>query len=108
MVEQVVSIDDTFASLADPIRRDIIERLNESELSVNEIALEYDISLAAISKHLKVLAAANLVKKRREGKYIMVQTNASALVEAQNYLASFFGSDGFVSSRAVPYREHQG
>lgn len=91
MVEYNPSIDDKFAALADPTRRDIIERLRDIQLSVNEIALEYDISIAAISKHLTLLADAGLVAKRRQGKFVMVHTNLQALAEVEAYLAQLRG-----------------
>lgn len=89
MVEYANTIDDIFSALADPVRRDILERTCDGELTVNQIALEYDMSLAAISKHLKVLDQAGLVIKRREGRYIYVRTASAGLNEAAAYLAGF-------------------
>ena len=50
-----------FAALADPTRRDIVARLTEQDATVGEIAAPYDVSLQAVSKHLKVLEEAGLV-----------------------------------------------
>ena len=62
--------DDTlslvFAALADPIRRDMVARLTDGDAGVSELAEPYDVSLQAVSKHLKVLEEAGLVSRRRE------------------------------------------
>ena len=55
-----------FAALADPTRRDIVARLTEQDATVGEIAAPYDVSLQAVSKHLKVLEDAGLVTRTRE------------------------------------------
>ncbi len=55
-----------FAALADPTRRDIVARLTVSDVTVGEIAEPYDVSLQAVSKHLKVLEDAGLVSRTRE------------------------------------------
>lgn len=89
MVEQTFELDSIFQSLADPIRRDILRRVAQCELSVNELAARYDVSLAAVSKHLKVLERARLVHKRREGKQYKVTAAAGALKEADAYLDQY-------------------
>ena len=55
-----------FAALADPTRRDIVARLTEQDATVGEIAAPYDVSLQAVSKHLKVLEDAGLVTRSRD------------------------------------------
>jgi DNA-binding transcriptional ArsR family regulator len=55
-----------FSALADPIRRDMVARLASADATVNELAAPYDVSLQAVSKHLKVLEAAGLVSRSRE------------------------------------------
>src|SRR3546814_1067884 len=89
MVEYTLGIDNIFSALADPIRRDILERTTEGELTVNQIALEYDISLAAISKHLKVLLAAGLINKRKDGRYNFVSARTEGMREAATYLKQY-------------------
>lgn len=89
MVEYTLSLDTVFDSLADPTRRDILERVAKAELSVSEIALPYDMSLAAISKHVKILERAKLIVKRRRGKEQLVSMNASGLADADNYLQRY-------------------
>ncbi|MBI5309954.1 MAG: winged helix-turn-helix transcriptional regulator [Actinobacteria bacterium] len=86
MVEYAAQLDDVFGSLADPTRRDILRRVATKELSVNEIAGPYDISLAAVSKHLKVLERAKLVIKRRRGKQQFVSLSPGAFIGADAYL----------------------
>lgn len=82
-------LDTTFHSLADPTRRDILRRLAAQELSVGELAEKYDVSFAAISKHLKVLEKATLVYKRKEGRKYMVALAPQALKDADEYLQQY-------------------
>lgn len=83
------TLDTIFSSLADPIRRDILQRVSQDELSVSEIALPYDMSLAAVSKHLKILEQAKLIIKRRKGKQQLVRADATGIKEVQNYLEQY-------------------
>lgn len=89
MVEYALQLDFTFHSLSDPIRRDILRRLLRQEFSVGELAKKYDVSFAAISKHIKVLERAKLVQKRREGKKYMVAIVPETLHEADEYLQQY-------------------
>lgn len=86
MVEHTINLDAVFFSLADPTRRDILRRVSESELSVGEIAQHYQLTFAAISKHLKVLEKATLVIKRRRGKEQMVRLAPQVFMSAAEYL----------------------
>lgn len=81
-----MKLDTVFGSLADPTRRDILQRLTRCELSVSEIANPYDMSLAAVSKHLKIMEKAGLVIKRRKGKQHIVRLAPRTLHEATDYL----------------------
>ena len=69
----------TFAALADPTRRAILARLAAGESSVLEIAKPFDISLPAVSKHLKVLERAGLVERGREAQWRPCRLQASPL-----------------------------
>lgn len=89
MVEYISELDLTFASLADPIRRDILERVARAEHSVGELVKQYEVSFAAISKHLKVLERAKLIIKRKEGKKQMVTLAPGALQTADEYLEQY-------------------
>jgi|tagenome__1003787_1003787.scaffolds.fasta_scaffold19841915_2 DNA-binding transcriptional ArsR family regulator len=87
MVERSTqSLDAVFGSLADPIRRDILTRVSSTPLSVNDIAAPYDVSLAAVSKHLKVLERAELVIKERRGKQQFVRLAPEGIKTANDYL----------------------
>lgn len=86
MVECTRSLDSIFGSLADPTRRDILRRVAKKELSVSEVAQPYDLTLAAISKHLKILENAKLIIKRRRGKQQLVQLAPHAFKDAAEYL----------------------
>ena len=81
-----INLDTVFASLADPTRRDIIRRISNKPLSVTEIAEKYSLTLAGISKHLKVLENAKLVIKKRKGKQQIVELSPQAFSAAFNYL----------------------
>ena len=89
MVEYTSTIDTIFSALSDPIRRDILERTADGELTVNQIALEYDVSLAAISKHLKVLFDAGLVNRRKDGRYMFIGARSEGMREAAKYLKQY-------------------
>jgi len=89
MVEYHARLDTIFGSLADTTRRDILRRVAGRELSVGEIASSYDISLAAVSKHLVVLENARLVTKRREGKQQLVVLSPPALTDASKHLERY-------------------
>jgi DNA-binding transcriptional ArsR family regulator len=91
MVEYVLSLDNVFSSLADPTRRDILRRVAVCDMTVSEVAGPYNLTFAAISKHLKVLERARLVVKRRHGKQQIVQIAPEALREATNYLSFYEG-----------------
>lgn len=80
------TLDNTFGALADPTRRDILTRVARVEMSVGQLAKNYDLSFAAVSKHLKVLEKARLVVKRRKGKEQLVSLAPKAFADAAEYL----------------------
>jgi DNA-binding transcriptional ArsR family regulator len=89
MVEYSFSMDEVFGSLADPTRRDILDRLRSARLTVGQIAQPYDLTYAAVSKHLKVLEQAKLIIKHRRGKEKVVQLAPRALTGAADYLEQY-------------------
>jgi DNA-binding transcriptional ArsR family regulator len=89
MVEYTLNLDSIFSSLSDPIRRDILRRVTNCELNITEIASAYSVSLAAISKHLKILERARLITKRRQGKEQFVTISPAALQQADDYLDQY-------------------
>jgi DNA-binding transcriptional ArsR family regulator len=80
------NLDAVFGSLADATRRDILRRVAHCELTVSEIAAQYDLTLAAVSKHLKVLENAKLIIKQRRGKEKMVSLAPQAFRDVEHYL----------------------
>jgi DNA-binding transcriptional ArsR family regulator len=89
MVEYALNLDTVFGSLADPTRRDILQRVTARQLTVSEIAQPYDMSLAAISKHIKIMEKAKLIIKRRKGKEQIVSLAPQTLKGAADYLESY-------------------
>ncbi|HEY2004070.1 MAG TPA: metalloregulator ArsR/SmtB family transcription factor [Candidatus Saccharimonadia bacterium] len=90
-MEQALNLDNIFGSLADPTRRDILRRVAVGELTVGEVAAPYDLSLAAVSKHLKILERAKLIIKRRQGKQQYVQITPYTFKDAAEYLEWYRG-----------------
>jgi DNA-binding transcriptional ArsR family regulator len=76
----------TFAALADPTRRAILVRLAEGESTVNELAEPFDISLQAVSKHLKVLEAAGLISRGRDAQFRPCQFEPAPLEAATDWI----------------------
>jgi DNA-binding transcriptional ArsR family regulator len=79
----------TFAALADPTRRAILERLAEGEATVNELAAPHPVSLPAISRHLKVLEHAGLVVKGRDAQWRPCRLEPAPLADADAWLAPY-------------------
>jgi DNA-binding transcriptional ArsR family regulator len=67
MTAATYSLDNTFAALADPTRRAILQRLARGEATVTELAKPFEMTQPAVSKHLKVLERAGLISRRAEG-----------------------------------------
>lgn len=78
-----------FAALADPTRRAILARLSSGEASVNELAAPFDMSLPAVSKHLKVLERAGLISRGREAQWRPCRLEAKALQPVDEWLAQY-------------------
>lgn len=76
---RVDELSEVLAALADPTRRDIVGRLAEGDATVTELASPYDMSLQAVSKHVKVLEAAGLVSRRPVAQARVVHLEAGAL-----------------------------
>ncbi len=79
----------TFAALADPTRRAILARLSLGETSVTEIAAPFEMSLPAISKHLKVLEHAGLIQRGREAQWRPCRLDAAPLKEASGWIEEY-------------------
>ncbi len=92
MVQQQPASDhlsSTFAALADPTRRAILARLCSGEKSVMELAQPFEMSLPAISKHLKVLERAGLIARSREAQWRPCRLDAKRLKEASDWLERY-------------------
>ncbi len=79
----------TFAALADPTRRAMLERLSRGPATVKELAEPFQISLPAISKHLKVLEHAGLIERGREAQWRPAQLQAGPLKDASLWLETY-------------------
>jgi DNA-binding transcriptional ArsR family regulator len=89
MVQQHISqdrLDATFSALADPTRRAILARLASGETSVSELAEPFEMSMPAISKHLKVLQRAGLIERGREAQWRPCRLSAAPLKDASDWL----------------------
>lgn len=90
-------LDATFAALADPVRRAILARLAQGEATVGELAKPFAISQPAISRHLRVLEAAALIRRERDGQRRRCRLDARGLERASEWLDFYrrFWSDSF-------------
>ncbi len=79
----------TFAALADPTRRAILSRLLSGECSVGELAEPFDMSLPAVSKHLRVLERAGLITQRREAQWRRCQIKGRPLKEVSEWMERY-------------------
>ena len=79
----------TFAALADPTRRAMLERLAQGEATVNELAEPFALSLPTVSKHLKVLQQAGLVTQGRRAQWRPCRLQAAPLQDAANWLEEY-------------------
>ena len=82
-------LDRTFAALADPTRRSILANLAEGERCVTDLAKPHRMSLPAISKHLRVLEKAGLVRRQRRGRVHQLALEAKPMAEAQEWIAEY-------------------
>lgn len=78
-----------FSALSDPTRRAVLERLSEGEATVSELAEPLQMSLPAVSKHLKVLERAGLLQRRREGRRHILSLDAGPLSEVNEWIAFY-------------------
>lgn len=79
----------TFAALADPTRRAILARLASGETSVKKLAQPFDMSLPAISKHLKVLERAGLIERSRQAQWRPCRLHARPLKDAADWIEDY-------------------
>ena len=82
-------LDRTFSALADPTRRAILSRLAAGEATVNELAAPFEMSLPAVSKHLKVLERAGLISRGREAQWRPCKLEAEPLRDAAKWIEEY-------------------
>ena len=83
------NLDLAFAALADPTRRRIVAKLTRGETRVTDLALPFDMSLNAVSKHIKVLEGAGLVRRTRVGREHYLRLRAQPLREAARWISQY-------------------
>ena len=88
------TLDTVFMALADPTRRAILSMLLEDDMAVTDVAEPFAVSLAAISKHLTVLAEAGLISQEKRGRVKWCKLEPDALREASVWMQSFGQMDG--------------
>ncbi|MCH8801376.1 MAG: winged helix-turn-helix transcriptional regulator [Chloroflexi bacterium] len=86
---QAETLDFTFAALADPTRRAILERLSTGDSSVTALAEPFDVSLPAISKQLRVLERAGLLVQEKDGRVRRCKLEAQPMKEAVDWIAQY-------------------
>ena len=82
-------LDTVFHALSDPTRRAILARLARGETTVNDLAAPFQMSLPAVSKHLKVLESAGLIERGREAQWRPCKLTAAPLHEASNWIDQY-------------------
>ena len=82
-------LDAVFSALADPTRREIMTMLLEDDMAVTDVAEPFDMSLAAISKHLTILAQAGLIAQEKRGRVKWCKLNPDAMRAASVWMQSF-------------------
>lgn len=86
-----MGLQQTMRALSDPVRREILDLLKEGRLSAGEIVAHFDITGAAISRHLSILREADLIRDTREGKFIYYELNTSVLEEIMLWITALKG-----------------
>lgn len=86
-----MGLQNTLKALADPTRREILNLLKKGSMSAGEISDEFSVSFAAISRHLSVLKDADLIRDKRDGKFIYYELNASVLEEIMLWITDLKG-----------------
>ncbi len=88
MATRAANLDQTLVALADPTRRAILQRLSQGEARVTEVADPFAISLNSVSKHIRMLERARLVRRRRSGRDHFLSLNPQPLAEAAAWIES--------------------
>ena len=86
-----MSLQNTLKALSDPIRREILNLLKAGPMAAGDIAAKFDVTGAAVSRHLSVLKEAELIRDKRDGKFIYYELNASVLEEILLWISELKG-----------------
>ena len=86
-----MSLQRTLKALSDPIRREILNLLKAGPMAAGDIAAKFDVTGAAVSRHLSVLKEADLIRDNRDGKFIFYELNASVLEEILLWITELKG-----------------
>lgn len=86
-----MGLQETLKALADPTRREILNLLKSGRMSAGEITEHFPVTAASISRHLSVLKDADLVRDKREGKFIYYEINTSVLEETLLWMTDLMG-----------------
>ena len=86
-----MSLQLTLKALADPTRREILNLLKAGPMAAGDIAARFDVTGAAVSRHLAVLKEAELIRDKRDGKFIFYELNASVLEEILLFITDLKG-----------------
>ena len=86
-----MSLQRTLKALSDPIRREILNLLKSGPMAAGDIAAKFDVTGAAVSRHLSVLKEAELIRDKRDGKFIIYELNASVLEEIMLWITELKG-----------------
>ena len=86
-----MALQETLKALSDPTRREILQLLRGGSKSAGEISERFDITAAAVSRHLSVLRDADLIRDRRQGKFIIYTLNTSVLEDVLFWVTSLKG-----------------
>ena len=88
-----MGLQKTLRALSDPIRRDILNLLKQGRMAAGDIVEHFDVTGASISRHLSVLKEADLIRDKREGKFIYYELNASVLEDIMLWIADLKGEN---------------
>ena len=86
-----MSLQNTLRAISDPIRREILEMLKDGRMSAGDIVARFEVTGASISRHLSVLKDADLIRDKREGKFIFYELNTSVLEDIMIFITNLKG-----------------
>ena len=89
--EKQMSLQNTLKTLSDPIRREILDMLKGGRMSAGDIVSHFEVTGASISRHLSVLKEADLIRDKREGKFIYYELNTSVLEDILLFVKNLKG-----------------